>query len=315
MTTDRNVIKVYSSTMFYCKNNTNGREHNPILTTAMRMIMDVREHDLIEKCRLLIGIDPNYATLETQALPIGDILFKTDEGKDVLLVERKSLSDLLASIKDKRYEEQSHRLKHASGFAPHNVVYLIEGVFSSLRTPLEKKLVLSAMTSLYYFKGFAVLRTSGIQETAELLIHMADKIDRNFMKGVLPWYLIPPGESLANTFVPSDDIPSTNPVEQTTPMADPEAPSYSGFVKKVKKENITPENMGEILLCQIPGISALYAQAILKAFGGFSGILAKIKSPEFSLKEFENITYECKGKPRRIPKTCGEEIVRYFSGI
>jgi ERCC4-type nuclease len=280
----------------------------------MRMIMDVREHDLIEKCRVMIEIDPNYATLETQALPIGDILFKTDEGKDVLLVERKSLSDLLASIKDKRYEEQSHRLKHASGFAPHNVVYLIEGVFSSLRTPLEKKLVLSAMTSLYYFKGFAVLRTSGLQETAELLIHMADKIDRNFMKGVLPWYLIPPGEPLANTFVPSDATPSTNPVEPAT-QVETEVPSYSGFVKKVKKENITPENMGEILLCQIPGISALYAQAILKAFDGFSGILAKIKSPEFSLKEFENITYECKGKPRRIPKTCGEEIVRYFSGI
>jgi hypothetical protein len=105
-------------------------------------------------------------------------------------------------------------LKHASGFAPHNVVYLIEGVFSSLRTSLEKKLVLSAMTSLYYFKGFAVLRTSGLQETAELLIHMADKIDRNFMKGVLPWYLIPPGEPLANTFVPSDTMA---PLEAPTP--------------------------------------------------------------------------------------------------
>lgn len=268
------------------------------------MIMDVREHDLIDKCNLLLENYPNYATLETQSLPIGDILFKTDEGKDVLLIERKSLSDLLASIKDKRYEEQSHRLKYASGFAPHNVVYLVEGVFSSLQTSLEKKLVLSAMTSLYYFKGFAVLRTSGLQESAELLIHMADKIDRNFMKGVLPWYLIPPGEPLVNTFVPSD-------VEQ----APAEAPSYSGFVKKVKKENITPENMGEILLCQIPGISALYAQAILKAFGGFSGVLAKIKGAEFSIKEFDNITYDCKGKPRHIPKTCGKEIVRYFSGI
>lgn len=283
----------------------------------MRMIIDVREHDLIEKCRLIIGNDPNYATLETQSLPIGDILFKTDEGKDVLLIERKSLSDLLASIKDKRYEEQSHRLKHASGFDPHNVVYLIEGMFSSLRTPLEKKLVLSAITSLYYFKGFAVLRTSGLQESAELLIHMADKIDRNFMKGVLPWYLKPPSstegpsssgqnpsiEPLANTFVA--------PIEQPSQ----ENPSYSGFVKKVKKENITPDNIGEILLCQIPGISTLYAQALLKAFGGFSGILTKIKSPGFSTKEFENITYECKGKPRRIPKTCGEEITRYFSGI
>lgn len=274
--------------------------------------MDVREHDLIEKCRVMIENDPNYATLETKSLPIGDILFKTDEGKDVLLVERKSLSDLIASIKDKRYEEQSHRLKHASGFAPHNVIYLIEGMFSSLRTPLEKKLVLSALTSLYYFKGFAVLRTSGLQESAELLIHMADKIDRNFMKGVLPWYLIPPGEPLANTFVPSDTTtPSETPIEATAT----ENPSYSGFVKKVKKENITPDNMGEILLCQIPGISSLYAQAILKSFGGFSGVLAKIKGPEFSMKEFENITYDCKGKPRRIPKTCGEEIVRYFSGI
>ena len=274
--------------------------------------MDVREHDLIEKCRVMIENDPNYATLETKSLPIGDILFKTDEGKDVLLVERKSLSDLIASIKDKRYEEQSHRLKHASGFAPHNVIYLIEGMFSSLRTPLEKKLVLSALTSLYYFKGFAVLRTSGLQESAELLIHMADKIDRNFMKGVLPWYLIPPGEPLANTFVPSDTTtPSETPIESTAT----ENPSYSGFVKKVKKENITPDNMGEILLCQIPGISSLYAQAILKSFGGFSGVLAKIKGAEFSMKEFENITYDCKGKPRRIPKTCGEEIVRYFSRI
>ena len=277
------------------------------------MIMDVREHDLIEKCRVMIENDPNYATLETKSLPIGDILFKTDEGKDVLLVERKSLSDLIASIKDKRYEEQSHRLKHASGFAPHNVIYLIEGMFSSLRTPLEKKLVLSALTSLYYFKGFAVLRTSGLQESAELLIHMADKIDRNFMKGVLPWYLIPPGEPLANTFVPSDT--TTTPSETPNEATATENPSYSGFVKKVKKENITPDNMGEILLCQIPGISSLYAQAILKSFGGFSGVLAKIKGPEFSMKEFENITYDCKGKPRRIPKTCGEEIVRYFSGI
>ena len=276
------------------------------------MIMDVREHDLIEKCRVMIGNDPNYATLETKSLPIGDILFKTDEGKDVLLVERKSLSDLIASIKDKRYEEQSHRLKHASGFAPHNVIYLIEGMFSSLRTPLEKKLVLSALTSLYYFKGFAVLRTSGLQESAELLIHMADKIDRNFMKGVLPWYLIPPGEPLANTFVPSDTTTTSETPNEATAT---ENPSYSGFVKKVKKENITPDNMGEILLCQIPGISSLYAQAILKSFGGFSGVLAKIKGPEFSMKEFENITYDCKGKPRRIPKTCGEEIVRYFSGI
>jgi ERCC4-type nuclease len=271
----------------------------------MRLIIDIREHDLIEKCRQIISANPNYVTIETEALPIGDILVKTDEGKDVLIVERKSLQDLLASIKDGRYEEQSHRLKHASGFAAHNVVYLIEGMFSTLRTPLEKKLVMSTMASLYYFKGFEVLRTAGIQETADVLIHMADKIDRNFMKGVLPWYLSTPAPDTQLT--EGGGGSTTEPVENTSSGV-----GYAGFVKKVKKENITPDNMGEILLCQIPGISSLYAQAILKAFGGFSPMLAKVKEGS---ADFANITYDAKGKPRRIPKTCGEEITRYLTNI
>jgi ERCC4-type nuclease len=270
----------------------------------MRLIIDNRERDLIERCTTLVENDPNYTTIETSVLSIGDIHIKTDEGKDVMLIERKTLQDLLASIKDGRYEEQSHRLKYASGFDPHNVTYLIEGMFSSLRTPLEKKLVISAITSLNYFKGFSVLRTSGINETAEVLIQMADKIDRNFMKGLLPWYLakkpqVTIQESLENAFV--------EPTADDTTVQTPE--SYATFVKKVKKENITPENMGEILLCQIPGISAIYAQAIIKHFGGFSKMMAKIQEPE-TLKEFENIQYEVKGKMRRIPKTCGTEIAR-----
>ena len=282
----------------------------------MRLIIDTREHDLINLCEVIISNDPNYTTMETETLPIGDILIKTDEGKDVLIVERKSLKDLLASIKDGRYEEQSHRLKNASGFAPHNVFYIIEGMFSTLRTPLEKKLIISAMTSLAYFKGFSVIRTSGLQETADVLIQMADKIDRNFMKGVLPWYLSRPSLSSSSEIstgptneiveVPAS-IESAN--EKTEGGGEP---AYSGFVKKVKKENITPENMGEIMLCQIPGISTLYAQAILKAFGGFSQLMKGIKE---GTAKFENITYESKGKQRKIPKNCGEDIGRFLGKI
>jgi len=284
----------------------------------MRLIIDNREHDLIEKCQQIINLNPNYTTIETDVLPIGDILVKTDEGKDVMIVERKTLQDLIASIKDKRYEEQSHRLKNASGFAPHNIFYLIEGMFSTLRTPLEKKLVISAMASLSYFKGFSILRTSGLQETADVLIHMADKIDRNFMDGKLPWYLSRPSSSSSSENQSQTPLSTT---EQNILLCDnpenPEMkpngePSYSGFVKKVKKENITPDNMGEILLCQIPGISTLYAQAVLKAFGGFSCLLEKVKEGSAS---FDDITYDCKGKPRRIPKTCGEEIVRFLGKI
>jgi len=171
------------------------------------------------------------------------------------------------------------------------------------------------MASLSYFKGFSVIRTSGLQETAEVLIHMGDKIDRNFMDGKLPWYLSAPAPAPAHN--PQENIslcdnPENSFVEDRPLINNAENPSYSGFVKKVKKENITPENIGEILLCQIPGISTLYAQAILKTFGGFSGLLEKIRDGS---AQFENISYESKGKSRRIPKKCGEDIVRFLGKI
>ena len=40
-------------------------------------------------------------------------------------------------------------------------------------------------------------------------------------------------------------------------------------VKKVKKENITPENIGEIILSQIPGVSSHTSQIIMNKFGSY----------------------------------------------
>lgn len=309
----------------------------------MRLIIDNREHALYEKCDLIITNNPGYTTIESAVLPIGDILIKTDEGKDVMIVERKTLADLLASIKDGRYEEQSHRLKYASGFPAHNVVYIIEGMLSTLKTFMEKKLVISAIASLNYFKGFSVFRTSGVQETADTLIYMADKIDRNFMKGILPSYLLP---DISNTFTPNqlkneakseakgeakseakdeskseakdeakggEDEAKSEVKEHENPTGGSESQkSYSGFVKTIKKENITQENIGEIMLCQIPGISSIYAQAILKFFGGFSKMIELVK---LETANFDTISYETKGKMRRIPKTCGEQIKKFVAGM
>jgi ERCC4-type nuclease len=275
----------------------------------MRLIIDNREHGLYEKCESIIANDPGYATIETHVLPLGDILVKTDEGKDVMIVERKTLTDLLASIKDGRYEEQSHRLKHSSGFPSHNIVYIIEGMFSTLRTVMEKKLIISSIASLNYFKGFSVIRTSGIQETAEILIYMADKIDRNFMKGILPSYLVEQQEEQRQIQIP---LENTFINEKHENIEATQEKSYSGFVKAIKKENITQDNISEIMLCQIPGISSIYAKSIITSFGGFSKMVEKVKNGSAN---FENIMYETKGKQRRIPKTCGEQIIKYIQGL
>jgi hypothetical protein len=287
----------------------------------MKLIIDNRETDLFEKCQSIIFSKQNYTVLEEAVLPIGDVLVKTDEDRDIMIIERKTLADLLASIKDGRYEEQSHRLRHASGFRSHNVLYIIEGILTTLKTPLEKKLVYSAITSLNHFKGFSVLRTSSVQETAEFLVCMADKIDRNIMKGIFPAYLnedhrrmlfptTTPTPTTTTTDLPDATIEETcvaEPVNTENSNA-----NYSQFVKKVKMENITEDNIGEIMLCQVPGISSIYAASILKHFGGLSKMIQEVKNKTAS---FENIQYEINGKKRRIPKTCGESITKYFSGI
>ena len=76
--------------------------------------IDIREADLIKSCNFLIGAMQCFADLKivTESLPIGDIIIcsesKTDGSiEEKIIIERKSLRDLSASIKDGRYEEQS----------------------------------------------------------------------------------------------------------------------------------------------------------------------------------------------------------------
>ena len=271
----------------------------------MKIIIDERESVLYEKCYSILQGNVTSIQLSKQVLNLGDILIKTDEDKDVLLIERKSLSDLLSSIKDGRYEEQSYRLLHSSGYPSHSIIYMIEGMFSQLRTLIEKKTVLSAITSLNFFKGFSVLRTCSIQETAENIVWMAEKIDRDFSKGKTPYYLHRPIENIQNGGENEGNETGNILVQgsQTTPN------NYCTVVKKVKKDNVTPENIGEIILCQIPGISSVTAIAIMKHFDSFLHLMIELQNNPGCL---ENIVIENNGKIRKINKSSIQNIQNYL---
>ena len=112
--------------------------------------------------------------ISVNALSLGDVIIKVISGsesdgvteKEELIIERKSISDLLSSIKDGRYEEQSFRL-NGSNVHNHNIMYLIEGNVSSNTSSSshyykqsyksnnnDKFTVYSAIFSLNYYKGF-----------------------------------------------------------------------------------------------------------------------------------------------------------------
>ena len=269
----------------------------------MKIIVDERERALYDRldARLSSLKTPSFAILEKRVLPLGDILIETDEGKKVMLIERKTYTDLLASIKDGRYEEQSYRLIHSSGYPLHSVVYLLEGLFSQLRTPLEKKIVYSAMTSLHFFKGFSLYKTSTIDETAEWLIFTADKIEREFGKGRIPYYLT---QTFAGTLRLRDQEDTTD-----TPKEEPSGSNYCSVVKKVKKENVTPENIGDIVLCQIPGISSVTAMAIMSHFTSFNHFMQELQTNPQCI---DTITATSNGKVRKISKSSLENIRQYL---
>ena len=86
-------------------------------------------------------------------LPLGDMIICDDEGYELIVIERKTLKDLLSSIKDGRYREQSFRLNNYP-VHNHNIIYLIEGQNKSNFKTYEKKMIESSYFFLCITKGF-----------------------------------------------------------------------------------------------------------------------------------------------------------------
>jgi ERCC4-type nuclease len=254
----------------------------------MKLIIDEREASLFDKCPSTDKIQ-----VTKQVLPLGDMIVRSNEDQDILIIERKSLQDLLSSIKDGRYEEQSYRLRHSSGIPMHNIIYVIEGVFAQLRNPADKRTIFSAMTSLGVFKGFSVIRTSCLQETAEWLMALTEKLERDMsVKKLIPHYKVSPSVT-----------------QEEEPVIESHPANYCSVVKKVKKDNVTMENMGEIILCQIPGVSSVSAVAIMKHFRSISHLIDSLKTDSNCL---DAITCDNSGKARKVSKTMVKNIRDYL---
>lgn len=230
----------------------------------MKVIIDERETSLYELCLNSEYLNKEMFVLEKRVLQLGDILFTNDdESTTFLCIERKSLQDLLASIKDGRYSEQSYRLSNCFP-NPHNVVYLLEGMLSTVK---DKKVVISCIASLNYFKGFSVHRTVSLAETTMYILCMADKIAKEIKKGTKP---------IGDKVVVNESVineSAEKPLEST---------DYCNVVKVSKKANITKENIGQMILMQIPGISSAISIEIMKPFSNFLEFVDRIRSdPEY----------------------------------
>ncbi len=145
----------------------------------MNVRIDIREQDLLKCINELRTNTPQYKDLviTTEALPLGDVIIE-----DRIIIERKSISDLLSSIKDGRYEEQSYRL-NGTDHHNHNIIYIIEGNINK-----DKQTLYSAIFSLNYYKGFSVIRTQSIAETALFICNSTIKLIKGDLSNRKQYY-------------------------------------------------------------------------------------------------------------------------------
>jgi ERCC4-type nuclease len=87
-----------------------------------QVYIDCRERHLITL------FEENSITFVSKSLDIGDILITYENEKVYCIIERKSVKDLNASLKDGRYKEQKQRL--LNNFDKKNILYILEDYIS-----------------------------------------------------------------------------------------------------------------------------------------------------------------------------------------
>lgn len=255
----------------------------------MFIILDFREIELKNSIENLIKTNIGFQNiqLKIENLHIGDIIIEIDN-KPFIIIERKQISDLLASLKDGRYTEQSFRLNN-SAHHNHNIMYLIEGNINKFNK--HKNTIYSSMLSLNFYKGFSVINTISIDETAFFICNSIIKIIKNEKDNKLPFY------STANNIINENEQPNESIETETTTDKD-----YVKAIKTIKKNNINTNNISEIMLCQIPGVSPNVALIIMKEFHNIYNLINCLKQDTHCLDNIK--TSNSKQQFRKLNKTC-----------
>ena len=269
------------------KQQTNTRHQR---SNKMLIRVDMREDALYSLFHANATNTTNATTihaLRSESLPVGDIIISSPDGEtDYIVFERKSLPDLAASIRDGRYKEQSLRLQAFPNVHSHNVVYIVEGDFSRYNerfSKIGKGALQSAMCSLNYYKGFSVVRTMSLVETFEIICSYANKL-----------------------------AASPAPYGHYHQLHETTDDGYCSAlrVKQVKCENITPQNIGEIMLCSIPGVSNKTASVVMKKYTTLRALIEALKEGG-SGECLADIRLETQ---RKLSKQCIQSIYNFLMG-
>ena len=126
-----------------------------------------------------INSSNNLIKIRLKNLEQGDFIISDNDENILLIIERKTINDLLSSVKDSRYTEQSERYSQLD--VPSNkIIYIIEGNFKNFqKDSVEFKTIYSCIFSLNYNKGFTILFTDSVDSTCTIIEEYLNRLIEN----------------------------------------------------------------------------------------------------------------------------------------
>lgn len=230
----------------------------------INLVIDSREASLIS-CIKRRDLDKytNHVTIDTKSLDIGDVTISSET--KTWTFERKTINDLLSSVKDGRYKEQKARLLSNC----ESITYIIEGddILSS-KNGRNQDLLSSIYMYTMYRDNIHLVFTRSTEDTATFVLTMCAKLIDNPQK-----------------FHMTLDATTT---------------SYIDCIKVKKMDNVTPDNCFLMQLSQIPTISKTIAKYIQDKYPTFRDFLKALDESDNKVKLLCQIDKIGKEKANKI---------------
>ncbi len=232
----------------------------------INIIIDSREKNLfnILKERDL----DKYASqilIQSEQLDLGDIHISLYEKK--YIIERKTVPDLLSSIKDGRYKEQKSRLLSSN----YDLAYIIEGddiICNKFQT--HQTILSGAYIHSLYRDNIKIIFTKNIQDTCTYILLLCSKMIEN------PNYFL--------------DLKQNHELEYVDCIK----------IKSKKIENITPDICYISQLAQIPTISTTIAKNIQSQYPSMIELLKALENTSEKIELLCKIDKIGKEKAKKI---------------
>jgi len=303
--------------------------------------IDYREKRIIDTITARLTAQPlAHISTATPNLEVGDIhlLAIGDLGQvqAQLIIERKTLADMVASVKDGRYKEQKLRLDTTTAGLPHptRYVYMLEG--TSHTTPKDLPQLFGAWISSQFRDDIPVIRTVSVEESCDFIMRLCDRMYKNFAE------LFPQCRSLTSatatasttkTVTLTGGSPVTTPTElgaesggdvrtvQVAGQGSGYLEAAVGGIKTKKKDNLTPALCQQLMICNIPGVSSTLAVPIMQHFGSLANLVKYLADDSVTIEEKKKViggiqlaSQTSTGKNRMVGPAVASKIIEYLSG-